>query len=215
MKRRRSYDRTLLRPTLRFTPMAWAKLIYWRDAGPTEIGGFGLTSPDDLLCVEDIVLVDQVATTATVAFDDLAVAEFFERQIEAGRKPAEFARIWIHTHPGCSPTPSGVDEETFERVFGRCDWAVMAILAQGGASYARLAWHTGPGGEWRIPVEVDYAVPFAGTDHAAWQTEYERSVRPGRPTVFETLPQEWGLTADMSDLDPTTLLSLISGDLIL
>ena len=35
--------------TLRFSPYAWAKLLYLRDAGDTEIGGFAITSPDDLL----------------------------------------------------------------------------------------------------------------------------------------------------------------------
>ena len=29
-------------PVLRFTPYAWAKLLWLRDAGPTEIGGFGI-----------------------------------------------------------------------------------------------------------------------------------------------------------------------------
>ena len=29
-------------PVLRFTPYAWGKLIYVRDLGPTEVGGFGI-----------------------------------------------------------------------------------------------------------------------------------------------------------------------------
>lgn len=114
----------------------------------------------------------------TVAFEDSAVAEFFDAQIDAGRRPEQFGRIWIHTHPGDSPQPSSVDEETFARVFGRSDWAVMAILACGGASYARLRFSAGPGGEQRLPVEVDYRGPFDGTDHAAWQAEYDASVQP-------------------------------------
>ena len=40
------------------------------------------------------------------------------------------------------------DEETFARVFGRTDWAVMFILARQGQSYARLRFHVGPGGDW-------------------------------------------------------------------
>jgi hypothetical protein len=164
--------------TLRFTPTAWAKLLYLRDAGDTEIGGFGLSRPDDLLQVQDLLLVRQETGPEFVRFDDLAVAELFEQQIDAGRQPAEFGRIWIHTHPGASPRPSLVDEETFARAFGRCDWAVMAILACGGASYARLTWQVGPGGSWRIPVNVDYSRPFAGSDPAAWQAEYEALVEP-------------------------------------
>ncbi|TWU40156.1 hypothetical protein Q31b_35010 [Novipirellula aureliae] len=31
------------RPRLRFTPYAWAKLLCLRDAGPSEVGGFGIS----------------------------------------------------------------------------------------------------------------------------------------------------------------------------
>ena len=30
-----------MNPVLRFSPTAWAKLLFLRDAGDTEIGGFG------------------------------------------------------------------------------------------------------------------------------------------------------------------------------
>src|SRR5947209_14095353 len=46
------------------------------------------------------------------------------------RSLEQFARLFMHTHPGNSPQPSATDEETFARVFGRCDWAVMFILAR-------------------------------------------------------------------------------------
>ncbi|MDZ4685385.1 MAG: hypothetical protein SH850_10010 [Planctomycetaceae bacterium] len=133
-------------PTIRFTPTAWAKLLWLRDRGDTEIGGFGITSPEDRLRVEDVVLVPQLTSCVSVAFDDVAVAEFFEDQVDQGRRPEQFARIWMHTHPGDCPLPSPTDEETFARVFGGCDWAVMLILARGGATYARLEWHVGPRG---------------------------------------------------------------------
>src|SRR4051812_35743192 len=38
---------------LRFSPTAWAKLLFLRDIGDTEVGGFGITPADDLLFVED------------------------------------------------------------------------------------------------------------------------------------------------------------------
>ena len=40
------------RPTLRFTPYAWAKLVFLRDLGPAEVGGFGISADDDLLLIE-------------------------------------------------------------------------------------------------------------------------------------------------------------------
>ena len=100
-------------PVLRFCPTAWAKLLFFRDRGQTEIGGFGLASADDLLRVEDFVTVKQQDTVASVSFDDEAVADLFETQVDAGCRPEQFARIWLHTHPGGSPEPSATDEETF------------------------------------------------------------------------------------------------------
>jgi proteasome lid subunit RPN8/RPN11 len=86
-----------------------------------------------------------------VAFDDTAVAEFFDEQVDAGRRPEQFARIWVHTHPGECPWPSGVDERTFADAFGHCDWSVMFILARGGQTYARLQFRAGPGAQVRWP----------------------------------------------------------------
>ncbi len=165
-------------PRLRFTPAAWAKLLWLRDRGETEIGGFGISANADLLLVEDFVLVAQQTTAVTVAFDDRAVADFFDQQIDAGRRPEQCGRIWLHTHPGHDPTPSAVDEETFQRVFGRCDWAVMGSVARHGASYARLQWQIGPRGQQQLRLGVDYAGEFSASDHAAWEAEYDRCVWP-------------------------------------
>lgn len=197
-------SRRTRRPSLRFSPTAWAKLLCLRDEGPTEVGGFGITSADDLLCVEDVCLIRQSCTVVSVKFDDAAVAEFFEEQVTAGRKPEQFARIWIHTHPGDSASPSHVDERTFRRVFGRCDWAVMFILAQGGQTYARIRYGVGPGGAMEIPVWVDFRKPFTASDIDRWQCEYAASVHP-----FEFMPTPVGVgiqsNTGMSDLPDASL----------
>lgn len=164
-------------PLLRISPTAWAKLLYLRDRGQTEVGGFGIRGGDDLLYVEDVQLVEQVCTFAGVVFDDASVADFFDRQVDRGLRPAQFARIWVHTHPGDCPQPSGTDEETFARAFGKADWSVMFILAQGGQAYARLQLNVGPGASIEIPVEIDYSQPFSGSDPDAWEKEYLANVR--------------------------------------
>ncbi len=152
--------------------------MFLRDYGETEIGGFGVTSPEDLLYVRDVRLVRQECSWSHVEFDDAAVADFFDEQVDAGCQPEQFARVWCHTHPGNSARPSGTDEETFERVFGICDWACMFIVACQGQTYARLRFNLGPGGEMKIPVEVAYDEPFSGTDYPAWEQEYWESVQP-------------------------------------
>ena len=175
-------------PRLRLTPYAWAKLLFLRDAGPTEIGGFGISAPGDPLLLTDVRLVRQRCDWASVQFDDGAVADYFDEQVDAGRQPEKFGRVWVHTHPGESPSPSATDEETFGRVFGACQWAVMFILAQGGRSYARLTFGVGPGGRVDVPVEVDYGSEFPASDRGAWEAEYAACVERAEPSAGVMLP---------------------------
>lgn len=129
--------------------------------------------------------VRQETSSVTVEFDDAAVADFFDEMVDAGRAPESFARVWIHTHPGASAAPSAVDERTFDRVFGRCAWAVMFILARGGETYCRLRALT-PGSrpmlqERQVPVRVDFSElgrGVGGVDLEQWVAEYAANVHP-------------------------------------
>ena len=161
---------------LRFSPTAWAKLLYFRDKSENEVGGFGITAQNDLLFVQDFVTVQQKVTFVSVRFEDEAVANFFEDQVDLGRQPQQFARIWVHCHPGDCPRPSSIDEETFVRVFGGCDFSIMCIVAQGNQSYARISFNVGPGGQILIPVQVDYNESFEGSDHKCWDQEFKENV---------------------------------------
>jgi hypothetical protein len=178
---------------LRLTPYAWRKLLFLRDLGPTEVGGFGISSKDDLLLVQDISLVRQVCSAVTVKFDDQAVADHFDDYVDLGYTPERFARIWVHTHPGDSATPSSTDEETFARCFGSSSWAIMFILAQGGETYARLALNTGPGGELMLPVEIDFSSPTPASEEQDWEQEYRASVT--KECLLETRQDENRLLA--------------------
>jgi proteasome lid subunit RPN8/RPN11 len=177
-------------PALRFSPTAWAKLLYLRDLGPTEIGAFGIADKDDLLYVADLALVEQTTSAVTVSFADDAVADFFDSQVDLGRRPDQFARIWLHTHPGDSARPSRTDEATFARVFGRAEWAVMFILACGGQFSCRLQFHVGPGSRLQLPVELDLQKPFAGSDLGRWQLEYAAAVRPEEDLIPARSPSK-------------------------
>ena len=162
------------------------------------------SDPKDLLRIDQFLTVKQATSCVSVVFDDLSVADYFERQVDLGNKPGQFARIWLHTHPGDSPFPSGTDEETFRRVFGRCDWAVMFILAKGGNTYCRLRFNTGPGGHIEIPVVVDYAGAFPASDHLVWKAEFDRNILPGGHHLgLGVLGSEIGLEGDPFGLDST------------
>jgi len=201
-KRMKNYRKPLTQqqtrfPQLRFSPTAWAKLLYLRDYGNTEVGGFGITPENDLLLVQDLQLVEQNCSLAHVAFDDEAVANFFDDQVDAGLRPEQFGRIWIHTHPGDCPLPSQTDESTFDCVFGRSNWAVMFILARTGQTYARLKFNVGPKAEFELSVKWDYSQTFAGCDPERWEDEYLGHVHPQQnnrlfPSAFEqTSDLDW------------------------
>ena len=192
-------DNLPTKPSLRFSPTAWAKLLFFRDSGETEISGFGITDADDLLYVAEFATIKQEATVVSISLEDEAVADHFESQVDAGRKPEEFFRIWLHSHPGDSADPSATDEATFQRVFGGCDWAVMCIVAQDGRTYARLRFNVGPGGQLLIPVHVDYSRPFGPTDQDAWKQEYQANIKAVSWRGLSSAPGETLIGVDLDD----------------
>lgn len=185
------------RRCLVFAPLAYLKLQYLCHAGPTEVGAFAISAPHQPLYVMDVVTIRQATTMVSVHFDDTAVADYFDQCVDQGLKPAQFLRIWLHSHPGSSASPSGTDEETFRRVFGKADWAVMAILSREGRSYARLQLNAGPGARCRLRWRVDWAAWPEGLSRealpqGAWQQEYEQNVHHEPQPVF-TRPERFPL----------------------
>ena len=171
---------------LHFTPYAWAKIKYLCDYAKTEVGGYGIAEDqNDLLLVTDVVLPKQECSAASVKFDDEGVADHFELMCspEIGLSPNQFMRIWIHTHPGISATPSSVDEETFDKVLGDCNWSVMFIMAKEGQTYARLQFRDTIRDAHKIGVDVDWYYPFLGSQHAAWEKEHDDKVTAAAPMV--------------------------------
>jgi hypothetical protein len=161
---------------VRLTPYAFAKARFIRDLEDLEVSGYCITSKDDPLLIQDFMLVKQEVGPASIDMDGDSIGEFYERMVELGYQPCEFARIWMHTHPGTSPNPSGTDEETFKKHFSDPDWSVMLILAKGGAWYARLRFNIGPGGSMEVPVEIDWDEEFPESNQAEWFREYELNV---------------------------------------
>jgi proteasome lid subunit RPN8/RPN11 len=169
------------------SPLCWLKLQLFLHGGDTEVGGFGVSSARDLLYLEEFRTVRQRVTPVTVAFDDAAVADYYDDCVDEGLLPGRFARVWVHTHPGDSPDPSFTDEQTFARVFGGCDWAVMLIASRTGRAYCRLSFSAGPGGSVLLPVSVDWAAwpdllleqaGEVGELFESWMDEYGVNVQP-------------------------------------
>ncbi len=169
---------------LRFTTYAWEKIVHLNSMSYQEVGAFGLSNKDDLLLVEDIAVIKQDVGGASVKFDDDAVADHFEDQYDLGRQPVQCGRIWIHTHPnwagttgkGNSPSPSGVDESTFEAAFGNCNWAIMFIYGGGKCCYARLAIKNELVGQIKLPVLILKGKSPSARVVASWTAEYNAKV---------------------------------------
>jgi len=162
---------------LRFTPYAWAKMLYMRDHGDTEVGGYGVTGTEDPLLVTDFRLIKSDCTGASFDMDPDDGVEFMETMLDAGLMPWQYSNILIHTHPGNSPSPSGTDEKNFEAAFSHPNWAIMFIIAEGGAAYCRLKINVGPGSVKEIKVVVDWKTAFNGTNEEEWKKEYDAKVK--------------------------------------
>jgi len=159
---------------LHFTPTAWAKLLYWRDLGPTEVAGFCRTDAQDPYTVIDAMLLPQVASRQRVSLDSAGVADYFDHQVDLGRQPREFARIWFHTHPGPCARPSLTDRTTFGQAFGCTAEAVMLIIARCGRIFAQVRSHDE---HWPLRVSVDFRREFRGSSFLEWEHAYRRCVK--------------------------------------
>ncbi|RLD68823.1 MAG: hypothetical protein DRI98_11365 [Bacteroidetes bacterium] len=170
------------------TPYVWAKLVYMRDKGNTEVGGFAVSKLEDPLYVEDFFLVPQEASQAFVSFDDEGIAEFQEEMLEQEKHPCQCTRIWIHTHPSHFSTPSSLDEETFQESFGNQDWSVMFILDRSNGFSCRLQTKINKeiNYSFEIDTEIDWSCSFKETNHKSWDLEYKRCVKETAPS-FETV----------------------------
>lgn len=167
-----------------------------------------MSHADDLLYIEDFITLRQRTSSVTVAFEDDAVADHFDAMVDRGKAPSQFARVWLHTHPGSCPNPSSTDEMTFDRVFGSCDWALMFIIARSGQSYARLRFSAGPQAAMLLPVAVDWSAwPQTvvdlglelGHQAKAWLAEFEQNICPEMEMIAPS-PRSQGQPARSSGL---------------
>jgi len=161
---------------LKFSPYAWAKIKYMRDKSRNEVAGFAVSSKESLFYIEDFYTVKQEVGPATFELDDDGVADFYNDMIDADWEPVEFSRILIHTHPGMGVTPSTTDETNFKENFGKCNWAIMFILGDNDNCECVFQSNVEPKFRVSLPVEIDYSRPFRGTNHEAWDKEYETNV---------------------------------------
>lgn len=108
---------------------AYDKLVWFRDNKDTEVGAMAITYPEDPMRIKDFCFLPQECSACYTEFDKEAQSNWCEDQMEAGLNPDNFLRIWAHTHPGQSATPSSTDWETFEEAMSEMPWGLMLILS--------------------------------------------------------------------------------------
>ena len=176
------------KPVLTMTYEVWRKLQYMRNNSSVEVSGFGITSMDNPLHVTDFILVEQDSTVATVEMTKKGIREYDKQMINNGYCPAEFMRIWIHTHPkGMGPNPSSVDEKQFAELFSNPEheshWGIMMILGDKEKCSCRLRLNYPVVGEFEIPTEI---VHETGKEEE-WKEELEANVnKKNTITVYKT-----------------------------
>lgn len=167
------------KPTLTWSPYAFAKINFMMHNGDVEIAGFAISSKENPFYVYDFVMIPQNNMATNVEFQDDEIAIFQDRMMSEGIEPVECTRIWCHTHPNMSANPSGVDESNFKDNCGDGDWAIMFIVSKTNDIYARLKYRhpiTGDFMHVRMDVVIDWASEFYGSSHEEWEAEYNDNV---------------------------------------
>jgi hypothetical protein len=175
---------------LRFSPYAYAQLVWLYDRSTYEVGAFGVSSINDPTYIRFLALPKQEVGAASVEFDEDDLPNYMDDMLDEGFQPCECFRIWIHTHPQMGPSPSGTDVSTFREAFGTPSWAIMCIYGKDDQFHAELRHSTGPNTPIALPspmdVVIDYAGEFEGVskeDAEEWEQEYVKNVRKRTYTV--------------------------------
>lgn len=168
--------------SLRLSPLAALHWQFLAHAVKTEATAFGITNENDGLLVESLWVPKQECSVVTTETDDGEFNEMAEWAYDNQIAPHRIGKIWLHTHPGTSPTPSGTDEKTFIEKFGNCDWTVMGILAKGGDNYARVKFKAGGGHSFQIPIitmweELHKSLPNLADLSEKWTEEVKEKIR--------------------------------------
>ncbi len=171
------------KPVLTLSPTAY---LHWQFLcqQKTEVTAFGVSSETDSLYVSFLYVPEQECSSAYTDPADGAIGEAAEWCLDNDIAPHRVGKIWLHTHPEMSATPSHTDESTFKDTFAQKTWAVMAILSKTGDESCRLRFNGkegAPSGDWTIPIAVDWAsivyhLPHLSELHVQWEKELAERV---------------------------------------
>lgn len=152
------------------------KLIYMASKEDTEVFAIGVAKDvNHPLDIEDIVLMPQEVTGASVDVDENGLAKVVDELSQSGVEPAQL-RVWLHTHPGKGvPSPSSVDWETLEKYHAMSRWTVMVIFDSEGTNSCGYMMHRDfP--DHVVKVDVSTVTFISQEDIDKWDEEYKNNV---------------------------------------
>jgi len=83
---------------------------------------------DGSILVKELHILKQISDWASCEITKDGFLQYDRMMEERKLEPHQYGRVWLHTHPGKSATPSKTDWENFRR-FQDYGWALMLILA--------------------------------------------------------------------------------------
>lgn len=133
------------------------------------------------LAITDLALVKQKVSFASFEFEVGGLDDHLHRMRDRGLDYWQCTVIYFHTHPAIGASPSGLDDDIFEKAFcnrglpGCCPpWAGQFIRSRTGENHFMLAFNPefGPQAKITCPVVIDPSIPIKSTDEAAWEEEF-------------------------------------------
>jgi len=178
--------------SLKFSPIAWAKIKWMVARGDKlEISGFGVSKEDDPFSIVDFHTLKQECTGVETSMDDKACNQYMERMAKKGIAPNRCMRVWIHSHPFSTgtPSPSGTDNTTLEEKTGAdSHWSIMVIMGQG-TPFARLQIREelldNEPIEMEMDCEVDWTLLATPKILDEWKKEFTANVHEAKPVIVE------------------------------
>ena len=146
------------------SPDVYQQMVYLANAHGTECGGFGISlDPENPFHISKIFMPKQEVGSASIEFDENDIDLYLRTMAEdEGLEFDQFFRLWVHTQPGASVTPSATDYECLYSLLGHIrsketlvnalldedctldlepplPWMIMLIIAEKGQMSAQLA----------------------------------------------------------------------------
>lgn len=151
-------------PTLVLPLPAWHKIVGYADLCPVEINGFGYTTRfEDSLRIDDVFILNQVASASRVESDEGAFGQHVTDMIEAGI-PTGWIRLQWHSHVWGDTYCSHIDEDGIDELGGDVtDWMISLVVNKAHQVYAQLDVFQ----PFRLMAELPWRVDLLGASEDA------------------------------------------------